>query len=564
MADTARGREVELEAMRKSDSSWHPCQVSLSYHGGLIVDVEHQDSKDMILNKEEVFSHLRIRSIPLQVDDCSQIQEGEHVLAAFPSNSESLFFDAVVVKAVRVRHSKRASCRCNFAVKWLSLGSENLTLPSNSILKLATDSINTHPIIASFLNSVKIPSCSATSPHTVPDETDGEYDLHGALEKQIEEISNLVDVPKKDILEDILLGAKQDSTKGQALTKLVDQYPVSKLHVKEANGGNHLRRSTRSQGKTQREMHDILPLPTSTLEVSLESRSPLSPLAARAALASLVSHPHLPQNLYFSKERNHVSITNDTTHKHIALRLFDGTKSSMGFDSCHQNSIKNSLASITTSGLNSDSQYIFEPLLSTKEGGASHKVLHVEEISRTLTVEGKNADDPSIVTTSGKKLNSLKEKGSTQPVKTTRLSCSAVQREIEIFGGEVKARNLAEDAMSKALNSSTVLNCSSDCKGEEISTYKSKHAFQESDLAEYTEQDASEETAAHTRSNLAKMNKKQKRSSAVQPRQNTSGEGLLNTKGNPDQKKSNSSKKQPSRFSPRLRLLHRNRSGARS
>ena len=52
----------------------------------------------MLLKKEEVLMHLRIRSMPLQVDDCCRIEEGEYVLANRKSQFKNLFHDAEVQK----------------------------------------------------------------------------------------------------------------------------------------------------------------------------------------------------------------------------------------------------------------------------------------------------------------------------------------------------------------------------------------------------------------------------------------------------------------------------------
>lgn len=112
-------------------------------------------------------------------------------------------------QVVRVRHSKRVHCRCTFTIKWLhqDLEGETLTVPSSSIMKLATKSINVHPVVAVFLKSVKQmhSSCSSPSP-TVLEETNSEMDLNYFLEKQIEEINSSANASKEGISEDILLG----------------------------------------------------------------------------------------------------------------------------------------------------------------------------------------------------------------------------------------------------------------------------------------------------------------------------------------------------------------------
>lgn len=64
-------------------------------------------------------------------------------------------------------------------------------------MKLSTKSINVHPTISKFLNSVRTLTCSSVSPlPTLVKDTDSEMDLHELLEKQIEDISNSVDDSK--------------------------------------------------------------------------------------------------------------------------------------------------------------------------------------------------------------------------------------------------------------------------------------------------------------------------------------------------------------------------------
>lgn len=59
---------------------------------------EGQVSEDMMLGVEDALACLRVRSVPLQGDDCCYIEEGKHVLAAREKNYQKLFLDAVVQK----------------------------------------------------------------------------------------------------------------------------------------------------------------------------------------------------------------------------------------------------------------------------------------------------------------------------------------------------------------------------------------------------------------------------------------------------------------------------------
>lgn len=96
-------------------------------------------------------------------------------------------------------------------MKWLleDLKGATSIVPSTSILKLATQSINVHPTVAAFLKSIKTLRFSATpSFSNVLEDVDCEVDLHSLLEKQIEEISNLADASKKETLEVTSVGIK--------------------------------------------------------------------------------------------------------------------------------------------------------------------------------------------------------------------------------------------------------------------------------------------------------------------------------------------------------------------
>lgn len=271
---------VELEAMRREDSSWHACQVSLCSTGiGLFVKFESEKSEETIFkNEEEAVTHLRMRSLPLRGDDCSKIAEGEHVLAAHKSQFKIRLFDAEVQKVLRVRHSTRVYCRCNFEITWLNqeLKEETVTLPSTSIRKLAKESIKTDPTIAAFLDSLQSLDQSSPPPclSSLPQDMDCEMDLHNLVGKQIEDIGCLIDPITNENSEDTFLQIKEVTHKQ-----------------------NQGRRSNKSQSKLQMEIEFKDP-PLSAL---LGNRSYLSPLAARAALASLISKDwKLPQKLDLS------------------------------------------------------------------------------------------------------------------------------------------------------------------------------------------------------------------------------------------------------------------------
>ncbi|MBA0713463.1 hypothetical protein Golax_012497 [Gossypium laxum] len=279
---------IELEAKRKVESSWHPCIVSLSSSGdSLIVNFGSQELKDMMLNKEEVLARLRFRSMPLQVDDCCHIEEGERVLVNTKLQSKDFFYDAEVEKVDRIRHSKRG-CRCSFMIKWLDndLEGQTLAVPSSSVMKLATKSISDHPIIHTLLKPEKDTDLSYSSPFlTILDDSDAEMDLNKLLQKQIEQISNLADAPEKDFLDGFLWRKKVLNNR---------QTPHNSTAESNAcipavpDNQNHLKRITCSKTKLQVDIETKYQSGTaaSMQEELIQNRSRLSPLASRAALAS--------------------------------------------------------------------------------------------------------------------------------------------------------------------------------------------------------------------------------------------------------------------------------------
>lgn len=283
--------DLELEAMRKDDCSWHPCQVHFSPDDAtLVIKYGNNGSQDTLLSEKEALMRIRVRSLPLQDDDCNHIKPGEHVVVNRSSQPEGGFFDAEVEKVQRVRHSKRMQCRCTFKIRWLQqdLNGGSLTVPSSSVMRLANKSINNHPTISAFMDEMLLSNSdfSSMSPQlTVVNAIDLEF--HDLLEKQIEGIKNSVHCSKKKIRDEIM--------------GLED---VREPEIQISTDTSHLRRSNRSQEEPRRAdvknpSSPVIPSP-STEEVP-DNRSPLNPLAARAALASMMSK--LPQSSLNEEER---------------------------------------------------------------------------------------------------------------------------------------------------------------------------------------------------------------------------------------------------------------------
>ncbi|KAI6698269.1 hypothetical protein NL676_018388 [Syzygium grande] len=287
---------LELEAMRTLDSSWLPCTVSLSsFRRGLLIDFGSQEPEDMILNEPEVLKRLRFRSIPLQGDDCSHIEQGKHVLAACKSQFPDCFYDAEVEKVLRVRHSKRINCRCTFTVKLLQkdVKGETFSVSSSSIMRLAEKSIKDHPVISEFLKSVESQAIYSASPFFPVNQEHGvEEDVDRLLEKP--KGCNMFDDPKDGISRDILFGiGMKVEKKGQVQHTLIDEFDASSLPVQGPEEEIRLEASAQDPVKLQLDVEVEVPVPfgSSIFELS-NNKSRLSPLAARAALASIVSAAH--------------------------------------------------------------------------------------------------------------------------------------------------------------------------------------------------------------------------------------------------------------------------------
>ncbi|KAI3772651.1 hypothetical protein L6452_03841 [Arctium lappa] len=294
--------DLELEAMRKDDCSWHPCQVHFSPDdAALVIEYGNNGSQDTLVSEKEALMRIRVRSLPLQDGDCIHIKPGEHVVVNRNSQPEGGFFDAEVEKVLRVRHSKRTQCRCTFMIRWLhqDLNGGSLTVPSSSVMRLANKSINNHPTISAFMDEMLLcnSNFSSMSPQlTVVNAIDLEF--HDLLEKQIEGIRNSVHCSKKKIRNEIL-GLEANTNEQIKGTDIF--VPDVREPEQISTDMSHLRRSNWSQEVSQiaevnNSSSPVIPSP-STAELP-DNRSPLNPLAARAALASMMSK--LPQSLEIS------------------------------------------------------------------------------------------------------------------------------------------------------------------------------------------------------------------------------------------------------------------------
>ncbi|KAJ8471557.1 hypothetical protein OPV22_025900 [Ensete ventricosum] len=267
------GEVFDLEAKRRDDDSWHPCRVTLSSNSAVFsisLNFESCDEEDIISSREDLMGRLRFRSNPVQ-DNCYHLRGGEKVLVMNILQSKSSYFDAIIEKAYRVRHSRRLHCRCTFVVKLLvpKLKGITINVPSKSIMKLSDKKIDSHPVVAAFLAALKpVPDVKVLPFLSSLEEATCEVNLPQDLENQVEMISKLADgsEPSKDILSKC-----KQANSGRRRRSTITSDTVSLINQSNS------RRITRSQTKANAE-----------LVKHCDSAPLLNPLAAQAALASLV------------------------------------------------------------------------------------------------------------------------------------------------------------------------------------------------------------------------------------------------------------------------------------
>ncbi|KAI3897875.1 hypothetical protein MKX03_007093 [Papaver bracteatum] len=423
--DKADASDFELEAKRKEDSSWHPCQVFFSADSstssGLIVNFGSQFEEEVIFSEEEALSCLRFRSSPLQGDDCSHIKEGDHVLASLKTQSKSLFFDCEVEKVNR-RHTKKIYCRCTFQIKRLCNDSRDgtVSVTSNAIMKISTTKLSHHSAVATFLNSFKSLTCSNVSSLVtgpVP-----ETDIPIMLEKQIEDIFRSVHAPVEGLI--------------------------------EAKGC----------------------LPRATLEES--NRAYLSPLGARAALASLMqeqtrnSEEHSRGAVLDVTRTLNFDVTQEgaSNKKRVSIKRRASKKTSQTEESAHlpvtqekpiqtrnepdekcntASSVKHLKSSASRKNVNlpvGASRLTRSTAQKEIKNSNNHVELKTPTKDKNQTLDERPEDKKSDTACAEKRLTkSTAGKNVNRSMETTRLTRSTVQRVIENSNNDVELNPPAED-----------------------------------------------------------------------------------------------------------------------
>lgn len=535
---------------------------------GLIVEFENQDLENMILDDEEVIKCLRVRSIPLKGDDCCSVEQGEHVLATHNLRFKSLFFDAEVEKAQRVRHSKRVYCRCTFLIKWLNQDLEKgtFTVPSSSLMRLSTKSINIHPTIAAFLESVKSLSFSGASPFsTIFDDMDCEMDLNKLVEMQVEGIGNLVDdVYRKGIPEDTLFGGKVDTNK-QMQHKTVAASTVSISHVGVPSGQNSSKRTTRSSRKLQVQMEvKEPPSSASSIQEELsEIRSHLTPLACRAALASLVSKQLELSNFHEEKGFAHAS--------DVHAKSRNGTTAFTSIDNNISEDYLSSELGPASVKVGSKSVKTVKLPKSTRRYSSVNTGL-VESYSGIPTKEMNNRNKTAEVANSSASIaSSLTEIKLSQPTNRTRITRISVRKGAEIPNEYVQMKTSAEDTKLKTSTTARRMTCSAVDQEQGNKSAQTSESDSSEGNARVPKSDVSEKKSSVSKkkkplSSLldadinfqSKKSKKEQMSSTVETSQHSEGNGASN--GGKKRRKSIPFKNQELRCSPRLKSLGRTRS----
>nr|XP_010937660.1 uncharacterized protein LOC105056962 [Elaeis guineensis] len=558
------GKSMELEAMRKEDGSWHPCRVSLSSNDAtsfIVVQFESCNQEDIISDREDALARLRFRSTPLEYGECSHIKEGECVLVMRKGQTTSLFFDAVIEKTYRVKHSNRVHCRCTFEVRWLNpkLNGETVTVPSKSVMKLSDKDIDSHPAFAAFLttltrrNGVEFPSFL-----DLLEETTRETNLHGLLEKQIEEISKSAD--RLECPREVLLEAKRANLNGRKWNKMV----VTSRTIL-FNGHDDFRRSTRSQSKQQ-------------LDIELNKRSedvPLSPLAARAALASLVHElPHEPEFpiCQIGKE-GYLDPAPEGLKKHIDEHFLDveGLLDISDVKIQYNPSVLLSSTENSYNGPPVEDRNLSRACISTRKNNTKKCVS--EESPASLSSQekpagaskesGKKVGSSTIVKHSKNSVTDGKQNGG---VVTTRLTRSAVQKDIlnstvEVEQGSSNGKFASLVSTRLTHSAEKKMRCVANIK-RELENNKLTQDAEELVTPENIEGKKKKiPSSVDTETNLTLDSRKRTRASSVTPpTKEDRGEILQDDESFPASKRTASSKKPSLRFSPRLRFLPRTRS----
>eukprot|EP00249_Psilotum_nudum_P011277 c23074_g1_i1 orf=153-3158(+) len=290
---------VELECKRKSDNAWYDCEVSIRCNGSQqnVLNIEfaefEYDDNENIHSEGEAMARLRARSSILDKGQCLQIQDGDMVLASQIAHSgKPQFYDALVEKVHRQRHSARVSCKCCFDVTWLDgdMKRNTFTVPARYIRRLVQYRIWDHPVILDWLKSVKPTDAYLPSLHAQqsPPGSEMESDIQAELEEEIEKITKMADSFGRSNIVD----ASQDTSVTICQDGRIKDMVRSKPNARKI--GNMLHASP-VLSSCKRDQPSVVPVSENgqveadmMVPLSPNKKPRLSPLAACAALAATV------------------------------------------------------------------------------------------------------------------------------------------------------------------------------------------------------------------------------------------------------------------------------------
>ncbi|XP_057471033.1 uncharacterized protein LOC130759847 [Actinidia eriantha] len=208
---------------------------------------------------------------------------------------------------------------------------------------------------------------------------------------------------------------------------------LSKLHVQLPPHHNQLKRTHRSTLKLQMEVDikDPSPPEPSIQEELSESRSPLNPLAARSALASIMSKmtQNLEVSIYHQLKLNYSCSSEYVTCKLDLVQSLNGTKShnfSTGnvFYEINNLSLQPASASVP---FDPDSNRDVKLLISTS--CASEKAQTMETFSVILAKERERENNNLELPDSSATFTcSVAKRKLNQPPKVSKLTCSAIDK----------------------------------------------------------------------------------------------------------------------------------------
>lgn len=250
-------------------------------------------------------------------------------------------------------------------------------------------------------------------------------------------------------------------------------------------------RSTRSRSKLQTEIEvkDPTQAAPSIGEELIESRSPLNPLGARAALASLIFKQ--PLNLEFSihheEEKSFSNSADITTNKEVTVEASNGTKSCIS--SVVNYSIMSDKHSSKIGGssvpLVSKTSSIVKSLFSRK-----NEPQLADAYSGVMVKESKNEHTQEVIDNRSGLTCSITERKTCQP--TTRLTRSAAQKGIGISDDNIdKKIGVGETKVRLTANRGRLTRSKVHLE-EEFQNVETKKVMEQNTPAKYSESDSSE------------------------------------------------------------------------